>query len=138
MIAGRFRNRREAGRLLAAKLAAYANRPDVIVLALPRGGVPVAYEVASALNAPLDAFLHCGEVPALASSVLTDLNDRLVCATTEPSARSSHGLLGPRTPQRFSSSISCSAAGRRTSAGYSTAIRKRRISLDPIDALRCE
>ena len=52
-----FRNRREAGRLLAAKLAAYANRPDVLVLALPRGGVPVAYEVARALNAPLDVFL---------------------------------------------------------------------------------
>src|SRR6267143_1430963 len=53
----RFRDRREAGRLLAAKLAAYANRPDVIVLALPRGGVPVAFEVASALGAPLDVFL---------------------------------------------------------------------------------
>src|SRR6267142_541866 len=53
----RFRDRREAGRLLAAKLAAYANRPDVIVLALPRGGVPVAYEVARALNAPFDVFL---------------------------------------------------------------------------------
>ena len=54
---GLFRDRREAGRLLAAKLAAYANRPDVIVLALPRGGVPVAYEVARALRAPLDVFV---------------------------------------------------------------------------------
>ena len=53
----RFRNRREAGRLLAAKLAAYAHRPDVVVLALPRGGVPVAYEVAHALGASLDVFL---------------------------------------------------------------------------------
>jgi predicted phosphoribosyltransferase len=52
-----FANRIEAGRLLAKKLAAYANRRDVIVLALPRGGVPVAYEVAHALNAPLDIFL---------------------------------------------------------------------------------
>jgi predicted phosphoribosyltransferase len=52
-----FRNRREAGQLLAAKLAAYANRPDVLVLALPRGGVPVAYEVVRALGAPLDVFL---------------------------------------------------------------------------------
>jgi len=52
-----FRDRKEAGRLLAAKLAAYANRPDVLVLALPRGGVPVAYEVAQALKAPLDVFI---------------------------------------------------------------------------------
>jgi len=52
-----FANRIEAGRLLAKKLAAYANRRDVIVLALPRGGVPVGYEVAQALNAPLDVFL---------------------------------------------------------------------------------
>src|SRR5712672_897979 len=53
----RFRNRNEAGRLLAEKLTAYANRPDVLVLALPRGGVPVAYEVARALGAPLDVFV---------------------------------------------------------------------------------
>src|SRR5947208_3626229 len=52
-----FDNRRDAGRSLAKKLTRYANRPDVIVLALPRGGVPVAYEVACALNAPLDTFL---------------------------------------------------------------------------------
>jgi len=54
---GLFRDRREAGRVLAEKLAAYANRPDVLVLALPRGGVPVAYEVARALGAPLDVFV---------------------------------------------------------------------------------
>ena len=53
----RFRDRSDAGRVLAAELAAFANRPDVIVLALPRGGVPVAYEVARALHAPLDVFL---------------------------------------------------------------------------------
>jgi putative phosphoribosyl transferase len=52
-----FADRREAGRFLAEKLAAYADRPDVLVLALPRGGVPVAYEVARALHAPLDVFL---------------------------------------------------------------------------------
>jgi predicted phosphoribosyltransferase len=57
MIANRFRDRSEAGRLLADRLRGYANRPDVIVLALPRGGVPVAYEVARALDAPLDVFL---------------------------------------------------------------------------------
>ena len=52
-----FRDRRAAGRQLAAKLARYAERPDVVVLALPRGGVPVAYEVAQALGAPLDVFV---------------------------------------------------------------------------------
>jgi predicted phosphoribosyltransferase len=53
-----FRDRREAGGYLAAELAAaYAGRPDVIVLALPRGGVPVAFEVARLLPAPLDVFL---------------------------------------------------------------------------------
>ncbi len=49
-----FRNRREAGLLLARQLASYAGRPDVIVLALPRGGVPVGFEVAAELDAPLD------------------------------------------------------------------------------------
>jgi putative phosphoribosyl transferase len=53
----RFADRREAGRELARRLAAYKGRDDVVVLALPRGGVPVAYEVARALGAPLDVFL---------------------------------------------------------------------------------
>ena len=52
-----FLDRREAGRLLAEGLLAYAGRPDVIVLALPRGGVPIGYEVARTLQAPLDVFL---------------------------------------------------------------------------------
>ena len=52
-----FRDRREAGRALADRLRGYAGRDDVIVLALPRGGVPVGFEVASALGAPLDVFL---------------------------------------------------------------------------------
>ena len=56
-MSGTFRDRTEAGRLLAAKLGNYANRQDVIVLALPRGGVPVAYEVARALRVPLDVFV---------------------------------------------------------------------------------
>jgi predicted phosphoribosyltransferase len=53
----RFADRRDAGRRLAQALAAYASRDDVLVLALPRGGVPVAYEVARELDAPLDVFL---------------------------------------------------------------------------------
>jgi predicted phosphoribosyltransferase len=52
-----FRDRTDAGKQLAARLTAYAGRPDVVVLALPRGGVPVASEVAQALNAPLDLLL---------------------------------------------------------------------------------
>ena len=51
------RNRREAGLALARALGKYANRSDVLVLALPRGGVPVAFEVAVALGAPLDVFV---------------------------------------------------------------------------------
>ena len=88
-----FRDRREAGRLLAAHLAAYAHRPDVLVLALPRGGVPVAYEVARALGVPLDVFLvrKLG-VPgyeelamgAVATGGVRVLNDRLVNALRIP------------------------------------------------------
>jgi putative phosphoribosyl transferase len=52
-----FRDRSEAGRQLVARLAQYADRPDVLVLALPRGGVPVGYEVARALHAPMDVFI---------------------------------------------------------------------------------
>jgi predicted phosphoribosyltransferase len=52
-----YQNRTEAGRHLATPLMIYANRPEVVVLALPRGGVPVALAVAEALNAPLDVFL---------------------------------------------------------------------------------
>ena len=54
---GIFRNRIEAGRLLAEKMAGYANQPSVLVLGLPRGGVPVAFEVAKALRVPLDVFV---------------------------------------------------------------------------------
>src|SRR4030088_1934290 len=87
-----FRDRREAGRLLAEKLAVFANRP-VVVLALPRGGVPVGYEVARALGAPLDVFLvrKLG-VPgheelamgALATGGLRVINDKVVKALRIP------------------------------------------------------
>src|SRR6266699_3549567 len=52
-----YRDRSDAGRVLATQLMAYTNRSDVLVLALPRGGVPVAYQVAKALHAPLDVFI---------------------------------------------------------------------------------
>jgi putative phosphoribosyl transferase len=52
-----FPDRIEAGRALAQKLAHYSDRPDVVVLALPRGGVPVGFELARALHAPLDVFV---------------------------------------------------------------------------------
>jgi predicted phosphoribosyltransferase len=89
----RFRDRGEAGGLLAAKLAGYANRPDVVVLALPRGGVPVAYEVAQALGAPLDIFVvrKLGipgyeelAMGAVATGGVRVLNDRLVSALGVP------------------------------------------------------
>lgn len=53
----RFKDRTAAGQFLAGQLAVYANRSDVLVLALPRGGVPVAFEVAKSRHAPLDVFL---------------------------------------------------------------------------------
>jgi len=82
-----FRDRREAGRVLGATMRKYANRSDVVVLALPRGGVPVAYEVAEALGAPLDIFLvrKLGTpghrelaMGAIASGGIRVLNDEVV------------------------------------------------------------
>lgn len=52
-----FRDRHEAGRLLVERLTVYADRPDVVVLALPRGGVPVAFEIATVLHCPLDVMV---------------------------------------------------------------------------------
>src|SRR5438874_405365 len=56
-MAVKYLDRYDAGRQLAERLRTYKDRPDALVLALPRGGVPVGYEVAEALNAPLDVFL---------------------------------------------------------------------------------
>src|SRR5260370_37413271 len=85
-----FHDRADAGRQLAERLGAYANRQDVVVLGLPRGGVPVAYAVAARLAAPLDVFvvrklgvpghgelamgaLAAGGVEALNESLIADL-----------------------------------------------------------------
>src|SRR5215204_1034003 len=89
----RFVNRREAGRQLASKLVKYTERPAVIVLALPRGGVPVAYEVALALHAPLDILIvrKLGlpgheelAIGAIASGGIRVLNEGIIRALNIP------------------------------------------------------
>jgi predicted phosphoribosyltransferase len=88
-----FRNRSEAGRWLAERLKPYAHRPDVIVLALPRGGVPVGFELARSLDVPLDVFLvrKLGlpgqeelAMGAIASGGVRVLNDDVVQALAVP------------------------------------------------------
>src|SRR5437660_516041 len=88
-----YRDRHDAGKRLAKLLGAYANRPDVVVLALPRGGVPVAYEVARALNTPLDVFIvrklgvpgyEEAAMGAIASVVIRVLNEDVICALHMP------------------------------------------------------
>src|SRR6202166_1592265 len=88
-----FRDRRDAGRVLAGLLGQYRDRPDMLVLGLARGGVPVGYEVAAALGAPLDVFLvrKLG-VPgreelamgAIASGGVIVINDRLIASLQIP------------------------------------------------------
>ena len=82
-----FKDRRDAGQFLARRLTKYRNRDDVVVFGLPRGGVPVAYEVAKALNAPLDIFVvrKLGvpgfkeyAIGAIASGGIRVLNEALV------------------------------------------------------------
>lgn len=89
----RFQDRRDAGRRLAERLTDYAGDPDILVLALPRGGVPVAYEVAVALHAPLDVFLVRklgvpGQVElamgAIATGGVRVLNEEVVSALDIP------------------------------------------------------
>ena len=87
MITKFFKDRAEGGRFLAQKLLQYANDPNVVVLALPRGGVPVAYEVARTLKAPLDVFVvrklgipgfeECA-MGAIASGGIRVLNDNVI------------------------------------------------------------
>lgn len=83
----RFENRTEAGKLLANRLGEFAARDDVVVFGLPRGGMPVAYEVAKALKAPLDVFaVRKLGVPgheelafgAIASGGITVVDDHLI------------------------------------------------------------
>ncbi len=90
---GIFQDRWEAGRVLADRLRRYADREDVIVLALPRGGVPVGYEVAKALNVPLDLLMvrKLGlpgqeelAMGAIASGGVCVLNDEVIKMTGVP------------------------------------------------------
>ena len=90
-----FRNRTHAGQALAERLTGYAGRDDVIVLALPRGGVPVAFEVAQRLSAPLDVFIvrKLGSpgheelaMGAIATGGVVVLNDDVVRALKIPEA----------------------------------------------------
>jgi predicted phosphoribosyltransferase len=89
-----FQDRFEAGRVLASKLSQFANRTDVVVLALARGGVPVGFEVAKALNVPLDVFVvrKLGlpgheelAMGAIASGGIRVLNDDVVQSLGLPS-----------------------------------------------------
>src|SRR5436190_4880665 len=94
-----FRNRREAGKKLAEELLHYANRSEVIVLALPRGGVPVAYEVSLALNVALDIFIvrKLGlpgqeelAIGAIASGGIRVLNEEIIRALSIPPGMIDH------------------------------------------------
>jgi putative phosphoribosyl transferase len=96
MGAKRFRDRAEAGRLLARRLREFAGRDDVVVLGLPRGGVPVGFQVARALDAPLDVFLvrKLGApgheelaLGAIASGGLRVLNKQVVDSLEIPAER---------------------------------------------------
>lgn len=77
-----FKDRHEAGQSLATRLMSFTNRPDVLVLALPRGGVPVAAEIAKRLNAPLDVFvvrkLGLPEHPELAMGAIASGGVRVI------------------------------------------------------------
>jgi predicted phosphoribosyltransferase len=117
----RFNDRGDAGRELAERLSHYAGRDDVVVLGLPRGGVPVAFEVARALAVPLDVFLvrKLGlpgheelAMGAIASGGVRVLNDDVVSATGIPETqiaqvasrefeqlrRQEHAYRGDRSP----------------------------------------
>jgi predicted phosphoribosyltransferase len=91
----RFRDRAEAGRLLARELSAYGGRTDVLVLALPRGGVPVAFEVARALGAPLDVFVvrKLG-VPGQEELAMGAIAQGGVCVVNETVVRQLHVRAG--------------------------------------------
>ena len=117
-----FADRREAGRVLATHLLHHLGHPDVVVLGLPRGGVPVAYEVATALGAPLDVFVvrKLG-VPgheelamgAIATGGVLVLNDDVVRARCgSPMARSGRSRNGKAASSSDGSGATAAAGPR--------------------------
>ena len=117
-----FRNRSEAGRWLADRLQAYAQRPDVLVLGLPRGGIPVAFEVARDLGAPLDVFVvrKLG-VPgqeelamgAIATGGVRVVNQDVVDALAHPARRAGPGGGGGGPRAGAAGAVVSRASGRR-------------------------
>ncbi|MFP5235090.1 MAG: phosphoribosyltransferase [Acidobacteriota bacterium] len=93
----RFRDRFDAGRRLAAELTAYAGRPDVLVLAIPRGGVVVGYEVARLLRVPLDVFIvrkiGAEHIPELAVGALASGGVQLIDESIVRAVHMSHEAL---------------------------------------------
>lgn len=126
-----FENRQEAGRRLASSLAKFKNHDDVIVLGIPRGGIPIAFEVATKLNLPLDVFvLRKLGVPgqeelafgAIGSGGVRVLNPDIVqhCGISESGHSCSDKTRGTRTgAARGTVSRESSAAGRPWKDGHS-------------------
>jgi predicted phosphoribosyltransferase len=82
-----FRDRTEAGQVLASKLTKYLNQVNTVILALPRGGVPVAYEIGRELGLPVDIFVvrKLGAVPDAAPQTCSEISDEvdeIICAAT--------------------------------------------------------
>ena len=118
-----FRNRREAGRDLATHLMAYADRTDVLVLALPRGGVPVAFEVAQALHAPLDVAHQRQAAAAGAGEVGIDRHPQVAQAVASIASR-----IDPVVAQ--APLIAPGADGVRVNAEQSRRFRHRQRGID--------
>ncbi len=113
-----FRDRREAGRVLAGLLAAHGGEPDVVVLGLARGGVPVGWEVAAALRAPLDVFLvrklGVPNWPELAMGAIAGGGGRIINDRIDPAAWASPP--NNSTPSSHGRPTSCTGESSPTAA----------------------